>query len=168
MRPSIRPTTPVPPKNSTKSSSKSLSIDDFAPPVPKSSPSQKSASKSLSLDDFAPSYAQSLTDKKVPESGRKLPASLKTSGASSSSVKPSAELPPPQDFHIKLMCHKILTLEEDMKGKDANTILKEVTPSGWSWIPKTNLEKTKRFYQLILIDSGSAEITPERIKVIPP
>nr|KYP41501.1 polyprotein [Cajanus cajan] len=66
-----------------------------------------------------------------------------------------------KEFHILEICQHVVTLEEHWQDEDLWKIVKNLAPPHWSWIPKNeNLKKTKKFYQFILIDTGSVEITP--------
>ena len=54
-----------------------------------------------------------------------------------------------------------------MKNFDPAHIISECVSPNWGWIPRENTKKTKKFYQLILIDTHSADIIPEYDKTNP-
>nr|KYP75455.1 polyprotein [Cajanus cajan] len=118
---------------------------------------------SLSLDDFSPSYSHQT---------RKLPNTLKNPLENKFTVLAQTPKTPekatssntkniPKEFHILDHCEHVVTIEDHWNEEDPWKILQSLAPPKWSWIPKNeNLKKNKKFYQFILIDTGSAEITP--------
>jgi len=67
----------------------------------------------------------------------------------------------PVNFLIKETCSAIVTLEKEWEELDTAVMINHLTPK-WGWIPKENIKKkTKKFYQMIIIDIASIEIYPE-------
>jgi len=64
------------------------------------------------------------------------------------------------NFLIKESCSTVITLEKEWEDLDPTVIINHVAPT-WGWIPKENVKKTKKFYQMIIIDTVSTEIYRE-------
>nr|KYP44595.1 polyprotein [Cajanus cajan] len=119
--------------------------------------------QSLISYDFSPSYLNQT---------RKLPNTLKTPLENKFTVLAHTPKTPekatssttkniPKEFHILENCEHVVTLEDHWTEEDPWKIMQSLAPPKWSWIPKNeNLKKNKKFYQFILIDTGSVEITP--------
>jgi len=140
--------------------------------------SDKSKSRGLSLDDFAPlaskqaivtaasSSTVAQTSKKTNQ--RVLPPSIATpSKFIVLGTLPDTSIESPVGSILKESCKHITVLEPHMENLDPSQIIPQCISPHWGWIPRENTKKNKRFYQLILIDTQSAEITPESDKKDP-
>ena len=68
---------------------------------------------------------------------------------------------------LKETCKILTVLEPYMENFDSAHIISECVSPHWGWVPRENTKKTKKFYQLILIDTHSADIIPEYDKTNP-
>ena len=134
--------------------------------------SEKSKSRGLSLDDFAPLVSKqatmaatsSSTVAQTPKKSnqRVLPPSIATpSKFTVLGTLPDTSIESPVSFILKESCKHITVLEPHMENIDPSQIITQCISPHWGWIPRENTKKNKKFYQLILIDTQSAEITPE-------
>ena len=134
--------------------------------------SEKSKSRGLSLGDFAAlaskqaimaaasSSTVAQTSKKSNQ--RVLPPSIAThSKFTVLGTLPDTSTESPAGSILKETCKHITVLEPHMENLDPSQIISHCISPHWGWIPLENTKKNKRFYQLILIDTQSAEITPE-------
>ncbi|KAL9298312.1 hypothetical protein ACSQ67_024208 [Phaseolus vulgaris] len=122
-------------------------------------------SKGLTLDDFAPSFVKKL-EEAVPSSssGRVLPKSLTSQNKFTVLGRlPENSNESPIEFVLKEQCETLLALEPEFENKEPHEIIPFLAPH-WSWIPQDNVKKTKKYYQFIILDTGSAEIIPEKDK----
>jgi len=120
-------------------------------------------SKGLTLDDFAPSFAKKLEELAPSSSkGRVLPKSLTTQNKFTLLGKlPENSNESPVEFVLKEQCETLMALEPELENKEPHEIIPFLAPH-WSWIPQENIKKTKKYYQFIILDTGSAEIIPEK------
>ena len=136
--------------------------------------SDKSKSRGLSLDDFAPlaskqAIVAAASSSTVAQTSKKsnqrvLPPSIATpSKFTVLGTLPDTAIESP-GFILKESCKHIIVLEPHMENLDPSQIIPQCISPHWGWIPRENTKKNKRFYQLILIDTQSAEITPESDK----
>ena len=139
--------------------------------------SDKSKSRGLSLDDFAPlaskqAIVAAASSSTVAQTSKKsnqrvLPPSIATpSKFTVLGTLPDTAIESP-GFILKESCKHIIVLEPHMENLDPSQIIPQCISPHWGWIPRENTKKNKRFYQLILIDTQSAEITPESDKKDP-
>jgi len=132
---------------------------------------EKSKFRGLSLDDFAPLASKQATvaaasSSTVAQTSKKynqrvLPPSIATpSKFTVLGTLPDTSIESPVSSILKETCKHITVLEPHMENIDPSQIIAQCISPHWGWIPRENTKKNKRFYQLILIDTQSAEITP--------
>lgn len=127
----------------SSSISKQLTIDSFAPSA--SQIAQKSLSKS------SPSNTQIQSPNKY--------ALLNSEPSYKQVVEKERE---PLTFKTKSCCTRHALLEQEMGDLNAHEpwdLLKQLIPKDFGWIPVYGTDKPLSFYQYILIDTNSIEIT---------
>jgi len=140
--------------------------------------SEKPKSRGLSLDDFAPlaskkTVAVATSSSTVAQNPKKpyqrvLPPSIASpSKFTVLGILPDTSAESPVGPILKETCKILIVLEPYMENFDPAHIISECVSPHWGWIPRENTKKTKKFYQLILVDTHSADIIPEYDKTYP-